>query len=507
MDRDARQKLSQDKWISRGSRGTVEAATSYGKTRVAMNVIRALRRNDVSRTVIIVVPTIVLKSQWEKQLIEQNLNENTEVYVINSLIKLDEAVCKLLILDEIHRYAATTFSKVFDTAKYAFVLGLTATLKRLDSKHTILQKYAPIIDKISMAYCRANGYVSQYKEYNLGLNLSQNDLIYYQDKSRELGSMMDKFDNDFQLMLKCSYSNKPQYSSATGQWFAPYTVTHAQMLGWNGNNIAQARQILLENASKPRGQKQNVWGGDTNSYFHPDKLHGFAVYGMRLTRELKDFVDKHPLKIATAIELINRTNLETITFGENIEVIEEMKPILGNKAVVYHSKVQSSVEEIEVTKTYKQQKTALNYVANNPEWNYIGEENGIHTISTMKEKAISSKRLKEEAISKIMEDDTVKVMLTARALDQGFDYPGAELGIIMSRTSSPTTQTQRIGRVVRKFTYNDGSEKIGLVVNLYLKDTKDFRKLRAAQRNSVGVIEAHSIDDILTREGLIEEKA
>ena len=58
-------------------------------------------------------------------------------------------------------------------------------------------------------------------------------------------------------------------------------------------------------------------------------------------------------------------------------------------------------------------------------------------------------------------------------------------------------------RVVRKHTYADGTEKVGLVVNLYLKDTRDFRKLRGAQKSSVGVLEVSSIDEIMTREGLM----
>lgn len=465
--------------------------------------MQALRRNHASRTVIIIVPTIVLKSQWEGQLNERNLSENTTVYVINSFIKLNNVSCKLLIIDECHRYAAKTFARVFEVAKYTFILGLTATLKRLDGKHTIIQKYAPIVDNITLGYCRANGYISQYKEYNLGINLPQDDLIWYQDKSRELSSMMDKFDNDFQLMLKCSYTNKPQWSPITQGWFEPHVVTHAKMLGWRGNNVLQARENSELNASRPRGQKLSVWGGDINSYFHPDKLHGFSIYGMRLIREIKDFINKHPLKLEAALELINRTNFETITFSENTEVADNMKLVLGDKAVVYHSNIESGVEEVEVVKTYKRQESALNYISNNAGWSYKGDVDGIHTISCIKEKAVSPKRLKEEAIQKIMTDDTVKVMLTAKALDQGFDYPGAELGIIMSRTSNPTQQVQRTGRVVRKHTYADGTEKVGLVVNLYLKDTRDFRKLRGAQKSSVGVLEVSSIDEIMTREGLM----
>ena len=51
--------------------------------------------------------------------------------------------CDFLIIDEIHRTAAETLQFVFSKVKYKLILGLTATLERLDGRHTIVEKYLP----------------------------------------------------------------------------------------------------------------------------------------------------------------------------------------------------------------------------------------------------------------------------------------------------------------------------------------------------------------------------
>lgn len=63
MDRTTRQKLCFKRWLDGGGRGTVVAATGFGKTRVAMNTIEALLKANDRAFILIVVPTEVLKEQ------------------------------------------------------------------------------------------------------------------------------------------------------------------------------------------------------------------------------------------------------------------------------------------------------------------------------------------------------------------------------------------------------------------------------------------------------------
>ena len=103
---------------------------------------------------LVVVPTITLKEQWEKEL-DKNKITIAEVYVINTAVKKNHE-CDLLILDEVHRYAAETFKRIFGQCGYKYILGLTATIERSDGKHEVLKEAAPIIDEVTLKECLDN---------------------------------------------------------------------------------------------------------------------------------------------------------------------------------------------------------------------------------------------------------------------------------------------------------------------------------------------------------------
>lgn len=467
MTRDERQTLSVKRWIDKEHRATIEATTGFGKTRIAIQVINLLRRNDKTRKVIVVVPTLQLQQQWQEVLVEYGHDTNTEVYIINSFVKMTKMRCSMLILDEIHRYAANTFSKVFQVCIYDFLLGLTATMSRLDKKHDILEKYAPICDRITTAECRKNRWISQMVEYNLGVEMSDQDRERYSELRKEFQKNFDKFESDFDIMKNCARSIKPRMvwnpQTLSHVFYEPPAVRRARLLGWRGNSVAEAYRIMRENEMKPRGQKTPIWGGEVGHPYHPERIQVYALNAMRLMREMKDYVHKMKAKIDVAEILIKAIKLKTITFAELVETADELAHRLGNEAVVYHSGVKASVVD------------------------------GKKTTGAQK---------KRDAIAKIKSGEA-RVICTAKALDQGFDLPDVECGIIMSRTSSPTQYIQRRGRVVRKHTFEDGSEKEAIIINIYVKDTKDYNWLAKSQRADAGIIWVDTVEQILENEGYL----
>jgi superfamily II DNA or RNA helicase len=60
-------------------------------------------------------------------------------------------------LDEIHVYAASSFAQVFETVNYDMILGLTATIERLDGKEKLLLEKAPICDQVTVKEAVDNG--------------------------------------------------------------------------------------------------------------------------------------------------------------------------------------------------------------------------------------------------------------------------------------------------------------------------------------------------------------
>jgi superfamily II DNA or RNA helicase len=87
--------------------------------------------------------------------------------------------------------------------------------------------------------------------------------------------------------------------------------------------------------------------------------------------------------------------------------------------------------------------------------------------------------------------NSVRVISTARALDEGFDIEGIEMALITSGTSTERQFTQRMGRSIR-FVPN----KIALVINLYIKDTQDERWAKQRQSATPNVYWIDSLEEI-----------
>lgn len=441
-ERSRRQILGIKKWVASDATGTLEWPTGVGKTRAATIAIKLLRRDTSARKVIIVVPRIALKEQWEKGLAVLGLLENTEVWVINSLIKKTSIQCSLLILDEIHRYAARTFAKVFEVIKpepvvqrtHPFILGLTATLKRGDRKHTILAAQAPIIDKISMLEAIRNKYVAAFREFNLGVEMTIGDRETYRELSEAYGYAIDKFSGDFDLVKNTAKGGiEPRVKG--NEYVSPFVVEYARRMGWRGNSAYQAFQIKCANAELPRNQRQSIWGNDEHPY-SPRKLFIWALNALRYSRKIREFTYNYWAKTDIAEQILRRIPGKTITFGEVIAPAEVLRGRLGDSVVVYHSKMKA--------------------------------------------------KERRESLRKIAEDPATKAILTARALDEGVDLPTVQVGIILSRSSSQTQYLQRIGRVIRRHIFEDGTEKISIIIHIYVKDTKDYNSLKVSQKPTQG---------------------
>ncbi|MBR9700368.1 hypothetical protein GOV11_00710, partial [Candidatus Woesearchaeota archaeon] len=92
----------------------------------------------------------------------------------------------------------------------------------------------------------------------------------------------------------------------------------------------------------------------------------------------------------------------------------------------------------------------------------------------------------------------IDVVCSAKALNEGFDFPAAELGVSVSRNKSKTVYTQQLGRVVRKH-----GDKESMFIHLYLPGTKDQIYLEQATKGSVG-IQWMSLDEFHSAIGQVE---
>jgi len=161
-----------------------------------------------------------------------------------------------------------------------------------------------------------------------------------------------------------------------------------------------------------------------------EKYHAAGFY--KTIRERKGLVDTASAKVTKFKELVNN-NLDKriITFGGLNAFTDTLAESVDPLAEVYHSK-----------KTLKQRREAL-------------------------------RRFKE---------GEVNVLCSTKALNQGFDIPNANVGIICGLTSKALSMIQRIGRLIR---FEEG--KIGKIYILYIKNSQEEKWLTSSVRDLSGV--------------------
>lgn len=292
-------------------------ATGFGKTRVALKIIKWLQSLHPEITIIVVVPTTGLQEQWVEELDKFGCSrEHVEVYVINSVIK-NTHTCNLLILDECHRYASADFKKVFDMVTYNMILCLTATFERLDGKEKLIAKYAPVVDKVSIQECLANKWVSNYKEYVVVIE--PDDLDEYDKLTAEFMTHFEFFDYDF--------------------------GTAMSMVGKNGwkNRYNYAKEIC-------RNQAQ------LKDTFKTVTIHAMGL--MRAMQARKKYISSHPEKLRVAEEIIaHRPNSKIITFCATVAMAEQIQ-----EGYVYTGKDSKKGNRVTLNEFSKMKSGVLNTV-------------------------------------------------------------------------------------------------------------------------------------------------
>jgi len=170
------------------------------------------------------------------------------------------------------------------------------------------------------------------------------------------------------------------------------------------------------------------------------------IWAINFNRNLsnrKKMLYNNQAKLISAKELIDKLDMKTITFSESVDFAQALTKATAPWSTSYSSRM--------------------------------------------------NKGMRKVALEQFNDDkQDIRVINTAKALDEGFDVPGVELAIIASGSSSPRQDVQRTGRAIR---FVEG--KVGYIVNLYMPDTQDEKWLRKRQKNSTNIQYVQSLEDVL----------
>lgn len=194
--------------------------------------------------------------------------------------------CDMLIIDEAHRINSEVLSNILINVKYKLILGLTATFERLDGRHEILAKYAPVCDTITLEVAKLNGWVSDFTEYQV--IISPEDIDIYRQYNKEFVANFEFFNFNYSLVMS--------------------------LLGKTGiKNKIKLRDELCRN--NPNANPSDVL----------KQINYHSTAFMRSLQNRKKFIYNHPQKLEVAREIIKyRSDKKIITFSANTKMAESI---------------------------------------------------------------------------------------------------------------------------------------------------------------------------------------
>ena len=434
--RSQRQQQGIAKWLANKCQGTFSWATGMGKSYTALTIIEKMQQKHPTASTHIVVPTLYLQEQFLTALRKAGL-QRVEVYVINTYVR-ENRKCELLLVDEVHLMIgehAHHFPKIFSSlCTHTWVLGLSATLTE-EEQVTLANLGLPVVDFISMQQAQEAGWVAKNKTYNLGVPLTASETAEYRKWQDIFSAGFARFGHDFTLAMLCVGN-------------APARNAYAIQMGW-----------------KPELGKAHRWS--------PQSLGAAANQWLLASKNRQAVVNNATNKYTAALYLCREFPVKTICFSESTEFASRLAAMMPDIAVAYHSQIKSIKREYTTVKQYKTK----------PD------------VYTTKTKSIGPATLRAEAIASFADTASgIRVLSSAKALDQGADFQNLQLGIETSGNSSIRQKVQRTGRIVR--VEKSLEEKLAVYVHIYALETYEANKLRRKQKGIPNIIETTNISDI-----------
>lgn len=438
-------------WKDNGGKGTVLAVTGFGKTYVLLiaadRTVQALQEDLDYPVITVVVPSIKLKDDWEEHLAPFPVA--VRVMTVQELVqsyKNKTIKTHLLLIDEIHHFAAPEFQKTFEIVDYSFIFGSTATLDD-DPKYDLLSEYCPVIGEVPLEEALENSWISDFTIWNLGFQITDQQKREYERMNEEFYKYFPTFDNNYGDMIRCLTDKK-------------FLARYASMLRWPKKAVV-----------------------------------AHAAQANRIINKRKRFLYNLPQKKELAKQVIQRFSGRTfITFSLTTDFAEELAGELGDSAVAYYSNMPTQIhikETNELVAGSVQTDDGIRYVplGTTEKLTWKGIKSRFHPKKLTRKGA---KRRRKESL-KLFEDpdNDVRTISTAKALDEGFNVRGINASVVTSRHGKSLQSLQRLGRMLR---FKTGKE--AFQVEIYAKNTQDEVWLRKAQQKSININYISHIDDI-----------
>lgn len=481
------------KWANNKGIGTLNWTMQFGKTRAGC-LIAARVTIPSHRPVLVVVPSQVIKDNWILSIKEfTNLALDDQIFVL-TIMEVTNSIANntmfspiLMILDEIHKYTSEVAATIFTTVKYSYILGLTGTYPT-GKDRLLLDTYCPVVDIITEQEALKNGWISNFKEYNVLLDLPNEDKIRYERFSKPIKEILNLFKGSYILFFN-KRTNKYMFDS-------DYSVIQACATGVSvkddlGKVIYFGADKIRETLAYLKGWNtqldlSNELSAQIDSNWSPGVIEINAKSFVEAVRRRNEILINHPAKLEAVIEIYRKNPVPTICFNESTDFADLISDEINrqfaettNIAITYHSNVKS--------KTIKDPRTGDVILNKKGEPKVFGK-------TSLKNMAILG-----------MQNGDITFLSTAKALDEGISLPILRQVITTAGTTNPIQYKQRAarGKTVDIYDVNKVTNIFNLCFNDFigiddkLVRSRDLQKLMLRQQdNKIIPIFIEGIDEL-----------
>lgn len=403
-----------DSWYSNGGHGIVQVVTGAGKTIMALECAARLNAKAVEDQqrlyVKIIVPTISLIAQWKTNL----LYYCHELGITRSDIGVYHGGHK-------DRMDRKIMIHVVNSARYTLARQIDSHLEQGDSVLLIADEchhYASTENRKIFEFLSRLTKSKQQRYFSLGLSATPLVDHFEEVLIPSLGPLVFSF--DFSSAMKMDVINKCIFYHIAIQFDKNERTAYERVDKSIKRLYAMGKDYLPE--SIKIGTKEYYWQLNNLKNSHEADISEWAAKLLGMLLKRKALIHNTPSRIACTLALVDRleATAKIIIFSERIHHVEvlhdKMMSMYPNRIARYHS--------------------------------------GMDDLA------------KQHALERFRNDEA-RILLCCRALDEGLDIPAADVGIVVSGTSSERQRIQRLGRILRR---NDGKTPSSLFY-LYVDTT------------------------------------
>lgn len=483
-----RQSQGLDIWKTNNFHGTFNYVQRFGKTRMIEISADRIRKHNTTARLMVLVPSKIAEENVKKLCKKYNI----ECYTTNSFynaidskaIDVEKEIF-VLYIDEIHKFTNDRIVSYIKKLKYKFSMGLTGSKLTNVQKSVITRIGFPIIDTITEEESIANGWTVDYDEFNLSVDISDEDkrrfvalndainssISNFRGLYRKMNSQFGYtvFDSDFDL-VQSLYSGKKAFNK--GEYIEFMLPDKLRTILCYIQGYKDPSHYTLEQLRQPGiANIQKFW--------NPEYVKELAKTYIKAVKLRNDYLKYNVSKVNMVLELAENISDPMIIYNDSIDMIEHLSHAIKKPSVKYHSEMESVTMK-------------------DDDGNVICYKSG---DKAGQPKLFGKTTLKKLAIDKISSGE-VNILITGRSLSESLNLPNIKVVICTSGDTNPSNYDQRVARA--KTVNSTDINKHSTIINLYIDDFEfDGRLIKSRDKEKL-LIRQQNVKDVIFLENIHE---